>query len=97
MTTEGRDSFKEQVAARVLAESAFGLGPANDPEEIKEVLFWLLSLKEGLSGNEIFKEASRFSRSRGKGIRQQRLTALKRLYVIRETPEFRDHFANYMK
>ncbi len=81
---------------RVLAENGFGLGPQNDPEEIREVLFWLMHLPEGISGNEVVREAEIFSKTRGKGIRRNRITALKRLYAIRGSPEFRSHFSNYM-
>ncbi|PIP67295.1 MAG: hypothetical protein CO042_00830 [Parcubacteria group bacterium CG_4_9_14_0_2_um_filter_41_8] len=82
---------------RILDENAFGLGPPQEPEEIKELLFWLLTLPNNLSGNEVGRIAEEFGQERCKGIRIQRITALKKLYQIRSTPEFESHFKKYMQ
>lgn len=81
---------------KILAENSFGLGPSQDPEEIKKLLFWILTLPNDLSGNEVGRMAEEFGKERGKRIRIQRITALKKLYQIRSTPEFQNHFSKYM-
>lgn len=62
-----------------------------------ERLLWLMQLDQGLTGNEVVREAERFAREQGERNDLTRNVALRKLYHVRETPEFQERFAQYMR
>ncbi len=79
---------------KILLENSFGLGTREC--EIVELLFWLMHLPDGMSGNAVVRLGKIYSAETKRGIRESRLVALKRLYAIRSSTEFCEHFKKYI-
>lgn len=77
-----------------LVRSAASLG--QDTERIQEFLLWLLSLEDGMSGNEVARKVQLFASESGWEIAEHRLRGFKRLYELRRTAEFQIHFAQFL-
>lgn len=84
-----------KVAAQTIIDENFGaLG--NTEDERRELLLWITHLERGLTGNEVVREAKRFAQQRGEPIHLSRRVALRKLYNVRETLEFKIRFARYI-